>query len=443
MHRVLLAGLLVLVVAASATAGPPGRWTQITRQTNGAKPNLGLARGKDGTLHVLWAGPGRAPYTAILDTPISASGAVGKPQTVISGWDSVHAPAAVMTPDSAIHAVVSGQKVASQDPNSGLNDIVGPGSWKVPAQAFGSASISEASNADPQTAILRDGRLATVWTSGLSFLFEAGTDPAAEPQRLDPLGSNAVIAVDRATGAAVVAYKNVKDGSQYFRRVLPSLGPPQPIPQTSRIETVQIAARAGGGVYTAYTPDFAKVWLVRFGGKARAVPVPKGAQVGTAGVAAGPDGRLWVYYGNGQTTWVTRTSRSTAGWEPVQAVANPPGIAQYFRIEGEGSAGPLDLFVDLTIDGQTKDGSYHTQVWPALSLAVEKKALKGRVQLTVRALDAGDPVAGAKIAGLPGGARTTDAKGAVVVTVPASKKGTLTLTASKPGYVAARGAASP
>ena len=37
--------------------------------------------------------------------------------------------------------------------------------------------------------------------------------------------------------------------------------------------------------------------LVRFGGKPRAVPVPKGAHVLTAGLAAGPDGRLWIYYG--------------------------------------------------------------------------------------------------------------------------------------------------
>ena len=56
------AGLVVL--AASANAGPPGQWTQITHAHNGAKSNLGLARAKNGALHVFWAGPARPPFTA-------------------------------------------------------------------------------------------------------------------------------------------------------------------------------------------------------------------------------------------------------------------------------------------------------------------------------------------------------------------------------------------
>jgi hypothetical protein len=90
----------------------------------------------------------------------------------------------------------------------------------------------------------------------------------------------------------------------------------------------------------------------------------------------------------------------------VQALKTP-APAQCFRLEGEGSAGPLDLFAGLTVDGAAKDGSYQTHVLPALSLAVSKKAVKkhGEVtgtQLTVRVADAGDAVAGATVRGLPG-----------------------------------------
>jgi hypothetical protein len=433
-------GSAVAALAGSASGGPPGTWTQITHGINGAKSNVGLARGKDGTLHVIWAGPGRPPYTAILDTSITPAGAVGKAQSVVSGWANVHSPDAVTAADGSIHVVVSGDKLNSTpDPNAGLNEIVGPGSWKAPAQAFGNgASIAEADNADMRTSLLKNGQLATVWLTAAKLFFEAGDDPAAAPQDITPpgLGSNPVIAVDQASGNAIIGYKGVQDGTQFFRQVAPSLGSPQSIPQSQKIEGVQIAARAGGGIYTAYTPDFAKVWLVRYGGKPRPVPVPKGVQVGTAGVTAGPDGRLWVYYGNNQTTWVTRTSRSTAGWEPVQTIKNPPGIAQYFRIEAEGSAGQLDLFINLVIDGASKDGTYHTQVHPALSLRASAKA--GRV--TVQVTDAGDPIAGAKVAGLPGGPKTTDAKGTVTVAV--RKKGALNLTATKAGYVAASGGVS-
>src|SRR5712691_8663071 len=80
------AAALVLLVT-SASAGSAGRWTQITRAHNGARANLGLARGKDGALHVLWAGPARAPFTAIFDTPITPGGRVAKPQAVVSGWN--------------------------------------------------------------------------------------------------------------------------------------------------------------------------------------------------------------------------------------------------------------------------------------------------------------------------------------------------------------------
>ena len=92
----LLAATAALVaLAASANAGSAGQWTQITRAHNGAGANLGLARGKNGALHVFWAGPARAPFSTITDTQVSPAGVVGRKSAVVSGWDSVQAPAAV------------------------------------------------------------------------------------------------------------------------------------------------------------------------------------------------------------------------------------------------------------------------------------------------------------------------------------------------------------
>src|SRR5215471_10555342 len=97
--RALVAGAAiaaaVVAAAAAARAGSSGSWTQITHQHNGTVAALGLARTPNGTLHVLWAGPGRAPWHAVLDTQISPTGAIGSPQTVVSGWEAVHSPAAV------------------------------------------------------------------------------------------------------------------------------------------------------------------------------------------------------------------------------------------------------------------------------------------------------------------------------------------------------------
>ena len=155
----------------------------------------------------------------------------------------------------------------------------------------------------------------------------------------------------------------------------------------------------------------------------------------TAGVAPGPEGRLWVFFGSAEQTFVTRTSKAAGGFEPVQTLASPKA-AQYFRLEGEGSAGPLDLFVDLTVDGQAKDGTYQTHVLPVLSLVVATRAAKTGTRVTVRVLDAGDPIAGARVTGLPGGAKTTDATGSIVL--PAARKGAYAVTATRAGYLSAK-----
>jgi hypothetical protein len=435
---VLAAAAALAVLAAAATAGPPGRWTQVTHAHNGAKSNLGLARGKDGTLHVIWAGPNRGPFKAILDTSISRAGVVGQQKSVVSGWNSVQPPAAAVAPNGSIHALVSGQKVLSNsDPYAGLNEVVGPGSWALGAHAFGTYQITVPSNAEVGVGVLKSGQLVSVWRSAVSLLFQVGADPSTQPQNITPQGlaESPVIAVDPASGEAVVAYRNVSNGTDSFRRVAPSLGAPQSMPG-AKVDAPSIAARTRGGVYSAYVLDGTKVRLLRFGGQAKAVPVPKGVRVLTAGVAAGPEGRLWIFYGNEQTTYVTRTSKAVGGFEPVQALKSPPGTVQYFRLEGEGSAGPLDLFANVTIDGSTKDGSYHQQVQPAVSLSASKKVSQGKVTVTVRVTDAGDALQGARVVGLPGGPKTTNASGSIVVTV---QPGTaLALTATKPGYVGAK-----
>lgn len=448
--------ILLLTWAISASSSAPasagfvraaGKWTQITKGHNASRSNLGLARGSDGMLHVLWAGPGRAPYTAILDTTISPTGAIGRAQTVVSGWQTVHPPAAATAPDGSIHAVVSGQKLNSNvDPNSGLNEIVGPGSWRLPDHAFGSASITEASNADVRSAYLKNGQLLSVWTTAAAMLDQVGSDPGTPPQLITPpgLGNNVEVAVDQATGDAVIAYKGVNSTSSYFRRILPTLDTPQAMPQ-SRHEEQSVAAPAGGGVYAAYTPDGSKVWLLKFGGRPKSIPVPRGTQVLTAGVATGPAGRLWVFYGNQQNTFVTRTSKGVSCFEPVHRIASPPHAIQYFRLEGEGSAGPLDLFADVTVDASTHDGSYHQQIRPQLSLLVGKQVLKNKrgkvtgVRVTVRVLDACDGVSEATVTGLPGGARVSGNDGSIVFTVPPGKRGRFTLTGKKGGYLDAKG----
>ena len=97
----------------------------------------------------------------------------------------------------------------------------------------------------------------------------------------------------------------------------------------------------------------------------------------------------------------------------------------------------------------TKDGPHPQHVHPALSLRVGQSPVKNTqskatvVRVTVHVTHAGNSVPGARVTGLPGGAKTSDANGSVVFTVWAGKNGifgkngTFTLAAAKAGYAAA------
>ncbi len=258
-----------------------------------------------------------------------------------------------------------------------------------------------------------------------------------------------MIARDTATGRAEIAWTALLAGEKtasFYRAVVPALGGPARLPESADQYPV-MAARVGGGVYSAYSPDGTKVVLTKLGKAPKAVPLPPGTLVKAAGVFAGPRRRLWVAFGSQGAIWATRTNKAVSRFEPLQSLGAPAGAFQLLRLEGEGSTGPLDLFADVAIDGKTKDGSYFRLVRPVLSMGAAVKAVrdkKGTLKayvVTVRVTDAGDPIGAASVTGLPGGPRKTGAAGTVVVTVPVGQ-GTLALSAAMPGYIGARTSAA-
>lgn len=427
---------IVSVMLLIAPAAGAFQWHHITREAS----DIGLARTGDGVLHVLWAGPARIPYTSVFDTTITPAGKLRSPQSVLSGWSAVNAPDAVVTPDGRVHVLVGGAKTgALGDATAGINDIVGPESWTFPAAAFGNApGASSAGNAEPRAAVLPGGQIVSVWQTGLDDFAQTGTDPVASPQsiRVDATFASPDVAVDRATGQAVAIFN---DHNAYtYRTVAPTLGPPvridnPPFPG----ELPALSARIGGGLFTTLiAPSFDRVKLLWLGHGSRALPVGRGTKVVSAGTTPGPGGRMWVFWGNEQTTYVTRTNRAATAFEPVRSFPNPPHVAQLFKIQGEGSQGPLDLFAGLTIDGAQLDGVYQAHFLPRLTLTVAGRIGDTRFgRLRARVTDAGDPVAGATVT-TPLGPRTTNAHGLAYFsgrfTTP------FTVTADKPGYVSAK-----
>ena len=165
--------------------------------------------------------------------------------------------------------------------------------------------------------------------------------------------------------------------------------------------------------------------LWRFGGGSKTVA--KGADVEDVNVAAAPEGRLWVVWheGGSKTIYAARTNKAATRLGAIAKVAPAKGTSSIWKLKGEGSRGPLDVLASVTT-GSSR-ASWHTQVWPTLSLTA--KTANGAVTFTVT--DAGDPVAGARVA-YAGKAATSNAQGVARVTVqgaPASKA-----TATKAAY---------
>ncbi len=74
-----LGAALLTGIASGAVSG--SAWARVTDPD--AYGSVGLARGANGTLHVIWAKGGNA-----FDTPVNAAGKAGGRTTVVSGWAS-------------------------------------------------------------------------------------------------------------------------------------------------------------------------------------------------------------------------------------------------------------------------------------------------------------------------------------------------------------------
>lgn len=143
-----------------------------------------------------------------------------------------------------------------------------------------------------------------------------------------------------------------------------------------------------------------------------------------ANIAAAPDGRLWLMWEQNGTIFAARTNKSATRVGAVNAL-KPPGSGTVYRLNGEGSAGPLDLIAN---DGQ---GLWHQQVWPKLQLTGRRGAAR---TIVFRVLDAGDPVAGATV---KAGGRTLKTAANGQATLKQAKAARVKATASKVGYAPA------
>ena len=451
----------IALVAALAVAGsgrsastllPAAQWAQISGPS-GAGQQLGLARVPGGSLHVIWNRGNPAP-TSIFDTRLSANGAVLGTTQVASGWDGAGGLALLAMPDNSLELFASGGHAVGLPPaQSGVNVLTADANargWTLaPGAPWGGAPAAAAPFVG--ATLTEDGRPVTSWAGGGASNVQVGSsDGGSGSQVCACSDESADVVTDGSRGTVVIAGLTIgSPAGTYVEQVLPDITNRKVLPSaTQDAGDYGISARLGApGIYVAYTDGgrpgevVPAVRLYRYGGATRTLA--RGSFT-VAKAFPGPDGRLWIDWGDNHGLFFTRSNKAVTRFEQIQRVAPPAGTSFLWNAQGEGSIGPLDLFVDATT-GKGR-GFWHTHVLPipSLHLTLARTAVSanghgpGAYKATVTVSDAGDPVHGAIIAIRLGGSKLADLKtdtaGKASVTFGGGVHATLTASATASGY---------
>jgi hypothetical protein len=206
---------------------------------------------------------------------------------------------------------------------------------------------------------------------------------------------------------------------------------------SQQLMRVGIAARAGGGVYIAYSSGYptttkAIVWKVGTP-KETVVAGSKGDHIVT--IAADPVGHVWVLWisreGGKSLVFASRSNKAGTKWGPAVNLGAPPGQASAYRLGGNAQAGTLDVLALFgTISTQAQ---WHSQALPGLRITGPAK-INGKKKTAVKfTVSDPDPVKGAKVS-VGSKSATTDSAGKATISIGPTKSKSVTAFAKKAGY---------
>lgn len=461
-----LAGALSTVLAAFALAvagaapAVAASWHRVTPAGGDNSDEVAMLRTADGALHLAWVQDNAADPTLqdIASRTLAAGGkSLGPVALVASGWPTLSNPALVPGPAGlraffgGIHTLVSG------DPNDELSTAVssdGGVSW---ALQVGNVSDAPGAYASDTAATLPPSGVPVIAGGGTGFdvYVTTGLVPAPifapQSQLGAAFGDSPNLATD-ASGTPYLAWASQAPGNRgIWAQPLTAAGGPAgpPLRMPGLVEKdafapesqrTPLAARAGGGVYIAYPAGYpattrVKLWKV---GAPRSRTIAQGPGDHVATVAAAAAGRLWVLWsGDDDRIHVARTNQAATRLGAWVSAAPPPGTQSIYRLDASAASGSVDV---LALTDAGADATWQRRLLPGLTLRAKpaRPAAGATVQLKARVLDAGVPVAGAKVS-VGGHAAKTDKAGRATLAVPVGAHAShLLVTARRGGYTAAR-----
>jgi hypothetical protein len=362
---VLAVSMLTALAQPASAVGPV--WKQVL-PTNDTW-QIGVARGSDGTLHVVWA----QPSTAIYDTPITATGTIQPPLTVHTGSSiSPSMPAATATPTGL---VAMWGEFSKSDPHGGIYTAKHPlatGTWalgaKLTTTADGDMSATTGNDgvawgvASPMMVVTKTGQS----SHKIAFTHCCQAEPGLAAD-----GVNGDVWVgfysDATNQTGVYAQRFTQAGSPSGAAVLmPGSANADAIDPNQR---VAVAGRGTGhgGVYVAYptqTPGNSQHQLRLWNSTSKT-----STTLGTFDryhevqhVALTPDGAggLWLaYVVNGGTLYTRHSNATVTSWSAPKQVALPAGSIGVGQLNLDARAGKLDIVCIIVKNG---DAYWHAQV---------------------------------------------------------------------------------
>lgn len=473
-RRLSLLGLAAVSAAAAALTPPvadaassgPGVWVQLSSGSGVGNIVVPSVHRFGHTLQVLWTQQVSSSAQQLMSRILNpggspATGVIG----VLPGWASLDEFASVLSNNGQRVIVFSGiQDTNSSNPYSqGWNYYATSGdgvSWTL---ANGTVSSSKSAYAsygsdavDAAGTVVAGFTAATAsdvsFHTGLDSMPPANADGTTTPNP-QCCAYDTGAGYDASTGQTWLAWYSNSGAAATegvnAERILPSLGTLVHAPASSTTyagspssiepeQRVQVAPRAGGGLYAAYGigyPTQTKVALWRLGSSSPIVVNVRHA-IAFPGVATGPGGRLWLfwYLRGTNTLQAVRTNAAATRIGQICSLHTPHSTTSVWKTAGDGANGLLDLVVNAGTG--TGEQISSTQVRPCLSASVSPTSIRSSRggTVTVKITDAGAAVSHATVR-YGRTTKTTGSAGTVRFTVArGTSKGRKTITFGRSGY---------
>jgi hypothetical protein len=414
-----LTGLLPGPAIAGHAAGHAGKkWIVLSSDDAGNTATTpSIARFGDGSYEVVWVAQTGVSAFALEARRLSASGQpIGKQIVVLPDWLHLAGDPTVLA-DNGVRVIGFGgdETGTSGSHDNGAEYYLTSSDGAHWTLGTGSLSAADGANRDAGTAVIADGgTLITGLAVGGGVQYHVGAStsnpaPGPDPATARTGSESPGLGVDSSTGQVWAVWhsgtRNPATGGVNAQVISPSVGSRVQAPGSANRhgdsapapQDLSVAARIGGGAYTAYpSPSDRSIQIWRLGTPhpAATVDVTKyGA--GSVVVTPAPGGRLWLYWRDGNGWEAARSNPAANRFGAAHRIRIPARDSQDVAIAADGSAGPLEAVATVT----TAKGRHEIvarRVLPQL-LVSAPTTVKRHHSFTATVTDAGAPVRGTQV----------------------------------------------